>query len=290
MAHGSVEGETLEISVSDWEALLRAKLILEHPGFIARASELLGHPIERGIENLPPSVRSVIVRTTHTTLQLGLRMAVASLGSRPGEASGARNGSRHVWHRVAGGVAGAAGGFFGLLALPAELPISTLIILRAIADIARSEGEDLASIETRLACLEVLALSGGQPEAARSAETGYYAARIGMAQSFKKAAEHIGRHGLANQLAPPVAEWLTRVGARYSVRVSNKLVVKAIPVMGAASGAAINSLFVQHFQDIARAHFTIRRLERAYGAEHVQAAYTKLHWKKLPRGSTAPEA
>lgn len=271
----------MEISLDDREALLQAKLILEHPGVVARAAELLGHPIERGLESLPPSVQRAIARATHRTLRVGLRLAVASLG-RP-----AARGRTLVWHRVAGGVAGAAGGFFGLVALPAELPISTLIILRAIADVARSEGEDLRILESRMACLEVLALSGGLPESARSAETGYYAARLGLAQSFKKAVEHVGRHGLNKQVAPPVADWLTRVGARYSTRVSHELIIKAVPLVSAASGAAINTLFVQHFQDVARAHFTIRRLERAYGAEHVQSAYTALQWQKLSSSSHA---
>ena len=268
----------MELSLADREALLQAKLVLEHPGFLARAAELLGHPIERGIGNLPPSVQQAIAKATETTLKLGLTVAVASLDrAQPSS----RRRSALVWHRVAGGVAGAAGGFFGLVALPAELPISTLIILRAIADVARSEGENLSELEPRMACLEVLALSGGQPISPRSAETGYYAARIGLAQSFKKAVEHVGRQGLSKQVAPPVAEWLTRVGARYSARVSHKVLAKAIPFVGAASGAAINSMFVQHFQDVARAHFTIRRLERAYGAEPIQHAYTKLQWKKL---------
>jgi hypothetical protein len=30
---------------------------------------------------------------------------------------------------------------------------------------------------------------------------------------------------------------------------------------------------MQHFQDIARAHFIVRRLERSYGSEQVRAAY-----------------
>jgi hypothetical protein len=269
----------LELSLADREALLQAKLILEHPGFLARAAELLGHPIERGLVNLPPTVQSVIAKATQTTLKLGLSLAVASL-DRPRVRAPMQR-SALMWHRVAGGVCGAAGGFFGLAALPAELPISTLIILRAIADVARSEGEDLSALEARMACIEVLALSGGQPESARSAETGYYAARIGLAQSFKKAVEHVGHQGLGKQVAPPVAEWLTRVGAKYSVRVSHKVIAKAIPLVSAASGAAINSLFVQHFQDVARAHFTIRRLERAYGAAPIQHAYTQLQWRKL---------
>jgi hypothetical protein len=174
--------------------------------------------------------------------------------------------------------------------MPAELPVSTIIILRSIADIARIEGEDLQQIEARLACLEVLALGGGRADAYKAAETGYYAARIGLAQSLNKAVEHIARHGIGSKLAPPVAELLTRVASRFSVQVTQKALIKAIPLVSAASGAAINTLFIQHFQDVARAHFTIRRLERSYGAEFVQRTYTQLAWKRWVDDERLPEA
>jgi hypothetical protein len=264
----------VELSLSDQEALLRAKLVLEHPGLAAKAAEVLGRPIELGIEKLPASFQRGIALATRTALAVGLRAAVSTLdGAAPGTAASPN------FHRIAGGVAGAAGGFFGLLAMPAELPISTLIILRSIADIARSEGEDLHEIEARLACLEVLALGGGGTDPATgAAETGYYAARLGLAQSIKQAVDHITKHGLAKRLAPPVAELISRIAARFSVQVSQKTLAKAVPLLGAATGAAINTLFVHHFQSVARAHFTIRRLERSYGEGPVHGAYEALIW------------
>jgi hypothetical protein len=275
----------VELSNSDREALLQAKLVLEHPGLAARAAELLGHPIERGIESLPETVQRVIAAATRSALKLGLTVAVSTLGAkRPSDSS-------PMWHRIAGGVTGAAGGFFGIAAMPAELPVSTIIILRSIADIARTEGEDLHRVEARLACLEVLALGGGHSDAYKAAETGYYAARIGLAQSLNKAVEHIARHGISQKLAPPVAELLTRVASRFSVQVTQNALIKAIPLVSAASGAAINTLFIQHFQDVARAHFTIRRLERRYGPDFVQRMYTQLEWTRWADGDERlPEA
>jgi hypothetical protein len=44
-------------------------------------------------------------------------------------------------------------------------------------------------------------------------------------------------------------------------------------VIGAATGAAINLVFMDHFQEMARGHFVVRRLERKYGRELVQANY-----------------
>jgi EcsC protein family len=49
-----------------------------------------------------------------------------------------------------------------------------------------------------------------------------------------------------------------------------------VPVIGAFGGAAVNYAFIDHFQEIARAHFTVRRLERRYGKDVVRMAYDKL--------------
>src|SRR3712207_7386206 len=38
---------------------------------------------------------------------------------------------------------------------------------------------------------------------------------------------------------------------------------QAVPVLGAISGAAVNTLFIDHFQSLAQGHFTVRRLERS---------------------------
>jgi len=63
-------------------------------------------------------------------------------------------------HKASATASGAAGGAFGLVTLPIELPVSTIIMLRSIADIARSEGEDLSDPESALSCVQVFALGG----------------------------------------------------------------------------------------------------------------------------------
>jgi len=263
----------VELSFDDREALLRAKLVLEHPGLATKITDLVGFPIERGLAALPLGMQRAIAATTAAALRIALHAAISTLVEAPGSSASPK------LHKLAAGIAGAAGGFFGLLALPAELPLSTLIILRSIADVARSEGEDMQSMEARLACLAVLGLGSDHARHIEPAvETGYYAARIGFAQTMTQAAEHIAKHGMAKKLAPPVAEFLSRVAARFSTRVSEELIAKAIPVVGAASGAAINTLFMHHFQEMAKAHFTVRRLERSYGLSHVKRAYEGVHW------------
>ena len=76
----------------------------------------------------------------------------------------------------AGGISGGVSGFFGIAALPIELPVTTTLMLRAIADIARHHGEDLSTLEARLACVEVFALGAPQVDRRRT-DLGYYASR-----------------------------------------------------------------------------------------------------------------
>ena len=79
-------------------------------------------------------------------------------------------------HKVLATASGAAGGAFGLATLPIEFPVSTIIMLRAIAEIARSEGEDPSDPEAALSCIQVFAL-GGRTESTDASESGYFAVR-----------------------------------------------------------------------------------------------------------------
>jgi hypothetical protein len=47
-------------------------------------------------------------------------------------------------------------------------------------------------------------------------------------------------------------------------------------VIGALGGAAVNYAFIDHFQEMARAHFTVRRLERRYGKEAIRNEYERI--------------
>ena len=53
-------------------------------------------------------------------------------------------------------------------------------------------------------------------------------------------------------------------------------------ITAAAGGALLNAVFVQHYQDMAFGHFTVRRLERKYGVEPVHRAYSRLDRSARP--------
>ena len=104
----------------------------------------------------------------------------------------------------------------------------------------------------RAACLEVFALTvGGSPGS--DSELGYFGARMALQ----------GR---------PLALLLSEVAGRFGLTLSQKIAVQAVPVVGRPRRrAAVNAAFLSHYRELARAHFTVRRMERVFGAQTVRA-------------------
>ena len=253
--------------------LAAAKRLLEHPGLATRITNVLGKPLEYGIERLPARVQGTIQKATRAALTKALDVAISSLGRGVAEGAAPAQPRRRL-HKAMAAASGATGGAFGFMALAMELPISTVIMLRSIADIARAEGEDLSRPETQLACLQVFAL-GGRSKSDDAAETGYYAVRAAMARAVSDALTHLAQRGATREGAPAMVRFLVVVAERFGIVVSEKVAAQLIPVLGAVGGATVNLLFLEHFQDMARGHFTVRRLERRHGAAAVQEAYER---------------
>lgn len=252
----------------DLEDLKKAKLLLENPGIAAKITNLLGMPVEKGFELLPDNWNTKVGDAAQIALSKAADAAIFTIKDLPGEEAS------NIWHKLAVTTTGGIGGFFGLPALAAELPISTTIMLRSIADVARSEGESIGKIESKIACIEVFAL-GGPSKSDDASDSGYFAVRAALAQSVSHAAKHIAQKGLSEQGAPALARLIIQISERFSIQVSQKAAAQAVPAVGAAGGALINTLFIDHFQTMARGHFIVRRLERKYGKEPVKAAYDK---------------
>jgi hypothetical protein len=88
-----------------------------------------------------------------------------------------------------------------------------------------------------------------------------------------EAAAHVTKMGVSQKGAPAIVRLITQVASRFSIVVSEKAAAQAVPLVGAVGGAAINSLFIDHFQDMGRGHFIVRRLERIHGQEVVRRLY-----------------
>jgi hypothetical protein len=91
-----------------------------------------------------------------------------------------------------------------------------------------------------------------------------------------EAAAYLAEKSAVEQSAPALLRLVTAIAARFGVVVSEQAAAKAVPVVGAAGGAAVNVLFMDHFQDMARGHFIVRRLEAKYGTPKVREIYESI--------------
>lgn len=261
------------LSPDDLKALRRAKYELESPALTMKLAGIVGAPVEKLITKMPAFAHDKVSDATQLALRKCLQLALRTLGrSNAADVPAPPDKPSNLLHKFAVATTGAAGGAFGLFALPVELPVTTTLMFRSICDIARSEGEDLSSVETQLQCLTVLGM-GTASKADDDAELGYFITRGALAQAVSKASSEIASKGFATHGSAALLRLVNTIAARFSVQVSEQVAAKSIPAIGAVLGAMVNTVFIDHFQQVAHGHFTVRKLERQYGTESVQAAY-----------------
>lgn len=254
----------------DIEDLRRARMLLENPGLAARITGVLGSPIEKGLEMLPENWAKLVEKGSKKALEVAANSAVFSL-----PAGSLGKDAANLFHKLMVAGVGAAGGFWGLPALALELPVSTTVMLRSIADIARSEGHCITDATIKVNCIEVFALGGPNP-ADNALDTGYFAVRAALAKAVNDAAQHLAMRGAGDQAAPLLVKLIGQIASRFGTQVTEKIAAQSIPIIGALGGAIINTLFIDHFQNMARGHFIILRLESHYGQTAVRQQYAAL--------------
>ncbi|MBF0481773.1 MAG: EcsC family protein [Desulfovibrionaceae bacterium] len=248
--------------------LVFAHRLLESRPLSIRICDTLGMPVDALMTLLPQKAVDSVQAVTRRCLDKALSVALKTLDREPLKPSRDR---LHKGFVLASGFAGGLAGFAGLAL---EAPVATVAMLRSIADIARSEGARLNDPETMLECLQVFALSGGTR--IEGALPGYYAVRGLLSRNLGDAVAHLTTRTLAEESSAVLARFVASVAERFSVNITEKFAAQSAPLLGAAGGATVNYIFISHFQDIARGHFTVKRLEAAHGAAAVQEAYRRL--------------
>ena len=269
----TIEYMPARLTPEETEDLRQAVACLEGASFAQRLTDAVGRPVGMLSRAMPQPARRVIGHVSETALKAALKLALRTLDLN----ASAKPANRA--HKLAAAASGAVGGALGLAALPVELPISTTILLRSIAEIGREEGEDLTAPEAAFACVEVFAL-GGHGSGGSAFESGYFAVRAALAKSVSDSARFVAAEGVAALPAPVLARLISQIAARFGVVVSEKLAAQAAPVLGAIGGAAVNAAFADHFQTLARGHFIVRRLERQHGTGVVAFEYQRLQGER----------
>jgi EcsC family protein len=236
--------DTPDLATDDGHVLLHAPTTatLEELRARLRASETLGVKLLAAIggqadgllDRLPRSTRDVLEQATARALMLSYDLAFQS------RKHGLGAGAPEWVHTALTTGMGMAGGLGGLGTALAELPVTTTLLLRNVQDVAGRYGFDPQEKHTRLACLHVLAATG--PLCDRPLDqAGFLAARMTLSGATVQ--------GVIAKVAP-----------RLSVVLGKKLATQAVPVLGAAAGAATNFTYARYYRNVAHVSFGLRRL------------------------------
>lgn len=267
--------DTTTLSPEDAIVLQNAKRNMEQIGWAMKGLNKMGNLIESRIQLLPQKQQKWLQQISYNVLHTIVKTNLFSMKN-----TRANTVPSNMIYKALVTSSGALGGALGATAFVVDLTVATKLMMRSIMDIARSEGEDLNELDTQLACLQVFAL-GGKTKHDDSLDTGYYATRVAMSSTVKGATK-VSSKAIASVLkgtGNPILRMVAIVASRFSVQVSEKFVAQAIPIIGALGGASINLAFIQHFQNMAHAHFSIRRLERKYGESLVRENYESVSLK-----------
>ncbi len=261
--------KTKTLTPQDELTLRTAKQKMEDIGWAMEGLNKMGSFIDSRVQLLPGKQQKWLQQISFKVLQKVVESNLFSMKSDKIEIT-----PLNKTYKAMVTSSGILGGVFGATAFAIDLGLTTKLMMRSIMDIARSEGEDLSTLDTQLACLQVFAL-GGKTKHDDSLDTGYFATRLTLNAAVRGSTSKLVE-GLLVGASQPMLRLLAAVASRFSIQVSEKFVVQAVPVVGAVGGGAINLAFIRHFQNMAQAHFSIRRLERQYGKDSIEEAYNDI--------------
>jgi len=201
-------------------------------GLGVQVLNLLGTRADSLLDRLPKPVSQQLTVAARAALEQALSAASRSRAVVPDQAE---------WLNTAVSTAmGAAGGFGGLPAALAELPVTTTLLLRVIEGVAVEHGFDPATDSVRFDCVQVFAAAGPLAHDDGS-DVAFLSARLALSGSA-------------------VQTIIATVAPRLAVVMGQKLAAQTVPVLGAVAGAATNYAYTSYYTDMAHVHFGLRRL------------------------------
>ncbi|MGB3608191.1 MAG: EcsC family protein [Psychroserpens sp.] len=273
---------TMTLNDEELVELRDAKNAIENVGVVMSNLNKVGSKIESGISALPENQQEWLSKNITNILFKILKSNISTI-----ENDKTFKKSSDLSYRLLVGASGVGSGLFGSFnfigtsVFITELYFSTRMMMRSILEIARSEGEDIYDVDTQLACLQVFAL-GTDTKGQNPTETSYYATRIAMVTAARSASAYLSKHGIQGlgkimmTNANPVLMMIGLIATRLTIQISEKFIARAVPVIGAVGGGALNYVYIEHFQNMAKAHFTIRRLEKRYGEDEVRSLFERI--------------
>lgn len=268
---------------AEHDFLVEAVKFLENPSLAIRIANSVGKPVEFLHEKLPDKYRNKLSQIVNASLMKCVEVAVKSIPQNSVVDKNISILNKSRMHVATASGLGALGGFVGLASIAVELPLTTTVMLRSIAEIAKANGEDLSQPEALLECIQVFAMGARENPNDDAVNSAYLESRVVFSKLVSKSAEFITRHSarevlsaIEKKTAPDLVLFIGRIAARFKIVVSEKMLAQVVPILGAVGAATINGFFTDHFNKVAHYHYGIKKLERKYGLEFVQDEFKKL--------------
>ncbi|MEQ1879216.1 MAG: EcsC family protein [Bdellovibrionia bacterium] len=278
------------LSETEMAFLSDAKVFLENESLTMRIANTVGKPMVWAQEMLPDriskSVQKVVDKSLKGALEVALKTVEKSQNQNWDDAIHGSNKSR-ILHSTMTGLAGGLGGFFGEVGLVFELPITTALMMRNIANIASEFGFCKSNPATPLECLYVFTLGSKKSKSDDDLDSAYFSTRYALSTAMKQGAEFLAKNSARVVLdninagtAPTILNFINKVATYFEVVVTEKMLAEALPVVGSVGGAAVNIAFTEHFGRAAKYHFGMLGLEQKYGRNLVEELYRNKDLKR----------
>lgn len=223
-------------------------------GLLALAAKA-GEGADQVIDWLPDNFEDKLQGVVDLALRQAYAIAFTTHGGRRrNRKKPIRN--REAFHRWAAGVAGAVGGAGGIATTLADLSVTTTMILRSIQEIAASYGLDLDDPDVRAHCIAVFG-TGGPLVEDDSLDTALWGGRIALSHQS-------------------VSATIRAILPQFGKTLSEGILTRAAPLVGAVAGAAINAAFMRYYQQMAHVNFRLRRLSRDHTPGEVLACFSRI--------------
>jgi hypothetical protein len=247
MHAGTGDGEVVDAPACAAEVAVLAAKMRAANGPLMRFLTRMGGSIEDRMRLLPAPLRESLGALTERLLS-DTYLAAAGIGALPVVPRAGRR-----MHRAVATLSGAAGGAAGLGSAVLELPGTVALIFGAMQKAAAEHGYDPASEEVRKICLDILG-SGGPGAWDDGVNASFVGARLSLSGT--------ALHAIVARVAP-----------RFGVVLGQKLASQMVPVLGAAAGAGVNYVFMDHYQQMAQVRFGLKRLAETHGEAAVVGAF-----------------
>jgi len=235
-----------------------AGILLDARGVVIRMSEWLAGRVRgvgRRFADLGPHLLGEDWEARYRALVEGALHNAYRVGTL-GLESGIERQPRRRLSRLVAAATGGASGLIGVPGIAADLPLTTCLMMRSIAAIARSHGEDPTSAATRQACIDVFAF-GGPEIADDDIDIAWWTIRGSLSHAS-------------------IALLIRQVATRFGMMLSQKYMAQAVPLIGGVAGSTLNYVFMDYYQRMAQVHFTLRALERRHDPDAVRACFDSL--------------